>query len=119
MVENPSASAGDMSSTPGSGKSSGEENGNPLLYSCLENPMNRGAWWATVHGVAKESDMTERLNSGSSNSIGYHKPTGCCGECPPNHDVPFQGTDHPCTANNPVSCSVSLSPQDFINLFKF
>jgi len=36
----------------------GEETGNPLQYSCLENPMDRGAWQATVHGVAKESDMT-------------------------------------------------------------
>ena len=35
-----------------------EGNGNPLQYSCLENPMDRGAWWATVHGVAKESDTT-------------------------------------------------------------
>ena len=37
----------------------GEGNGNPLQYSCLENPINRGAWWATVHGVAKSRDMTE------------------------------------------------------------
>ena len=36
-----------------------EGNGNPLQYSCLENSMDRGAWWATVHGVAKELDMTE------------------------------------------------------------
>ena len=38
---------------PWSGRSPGEGNGNPLQYSCLENPMDRGAWWATVHGVAK------------------------------------------------------------------
>ena len=44
---------GDPGSIPGSGRSSGEGNGNPLQYSCLENPMDRGAWWATVHGVAK------------------------------------------------------------------
>jgi hypothetical protein len=43
----------------------------------------------------------------------------CLWELKPNDHTPFQGTDHPCTANNPESCSVSLSPQDFINLFKF
>ena len=43
--------AGDVSSTPGSGKPLRGGNGNPLQYSCLENPMDRGAWWATVHGV--------------------------------------------------------------------
>ena len=41
----------------------GEGNGNPLQYSCLENPMNREAWWATVHGVTKDLDMTEQLSS--------------------------------------------------------
>ena len=45
--------AGDLGLIPGSGRSPGEGNGNPLQYSCLENPMYRGAWWATVHGVAK------------------------------------------------------------------
>ena len=45
--------AGDLGSVPGSGRSPGEGNGNPLQYSCLENPMDRGAWWATVHGVPK------------------------------------------------------------------
>ena len=45
--------AGDTGSIPGSGRSPGEGNGNPFQYSCLESPMDRGAWWATVHGVAK------------------------------------------------------------------
>ena len=45
--------AGDLSSIPGSGQSPGEGNGNPLQYSCLENCMDRGAWRATVHRVAK------------------------------------------------------------------
>ena len=56
MVENPPANAGDLrdaGSIPGSGRSPGEGHGNPLQYSCLENPMDRGAWWATAHGVAK------------------------------------------------------------------
>ena len=45
-------------SIPGLGRSPGEGNGNPLQYSCLGNPRDRGAWWATVHGVSKELDMT-------------------------------------------------------------
>ena len=56
VVKTPPANAGDsrdMSSNPGSGRSPGGENGNPLQYSCLENPMDRGAWWATVHGITK------------------------------------------------------------------
>ena len=44
---------GDLGSIPGSGRSPGGGHGNPLQYSCLENPMDRGAWWATVHGVTK------------------------------------------------------------------
>ena len=44
---------GDLGSIPGSGSSPGEGNGNPLQYSCLENSMDRGAWWATAHGVTK------------------------------------------------------------------
>ena len=53
MVKNPFANAGDVSLIPGSGRCPGEGNGNPLQYSCLRNPVNRGAWWAIVHGVAK------------------------------------------------------------------
>ena len=52
-VKNPPANAGDMDSIPGLGRSRGEENGNPLQYSCLENPMDRRAWQATVHEVQR------------------------------------------------------------------
>ena len=48
-----SCNAGDLGLIPGLGRSSGGGHGKPLQYSCLENPMDRGAWWATVHGVAK------------------------------------------------------------------
>ena len=61
-VKASACNARDLSSIPGSGRSPGEGNGNPLQYSCLENPMDRGAWWATVHGVTKSrtrlSDFT-------------------------------------------------------------
>ena len=66
MVKNPSTNAGaarDTGLTPGLRRSPGEENGNPLQYSCLENPIDRGAWWATVDGIAKESDTTKQLNN--------------------------------------------------------
>ena len=49
-VKASACNAGDLSSIPGSGRSPGEGNDNPLQYSCLENPMDGGAWWATVHG---------------------------------------------------------------------
>ena len=61
VVKNSPANAGDAGSVPGSGKSPGEENGNPFQYSCLGNPMDRGTWVATVQEVAKESDMTQLL----------------------------------------------------------
>ena len=63
VVQNLPANAGDADLIPGLGRSPGEGNGNPLQYSCLENSMDRGAWWTTVHGVTKESDTTERLKS--------------------------------------------------------
>ena len=56
MAKNPPASAGDAGSIPGSGRSPREGNGNPLRYSCLENSMDRGAWWITVHEVRHDSD---------------------------------------------------------------
>ena len=58
MVKNSPVKAGKMGSTPGSGRSSEEGNGNSRQYSCPGNPMDRGAWWATVHGVAQELDLT-------------------------------------------------------------
>ena len=60
---------GDLGSIPGLGRSPGEGNGYPLQYSCLENPMDRGAWWATVHGVPKSriqlSDFTKLYINGN------------------------------------------------------
>ena len=61
VVKNPPANSGEVSCIPGSGRSPREGNGNPLQYSCLENPMDGEAWRATVHGGLKESDTTERL----------------------------------------------------------
>ena len=62
LIKNPPANAkdvGDMGSVPCSGRSPGGGCGNPLQYSCLQNPMDRGAWWATTMGGCKESDMTK------------------------------------------------------------
>ena len=53
MVKNPPPDAGDTDSVPGMGRSPGEGNGYTRQYSCLENPMDKGAWWATVHGATK------------------------------------------------------------------
>ena len=58
MVMTPPANAGDLDSILGLKRSPGGGKGNPLDYSCLRNPMDRGGWWAIVHGVAKELDMT-------------------------------------------------------------
>ena len=64
-VKASACNAGDLGSIPGSGRSPGEGNGNPLQYSCLENPMDRGVWWATVHGVAKSrTRLSKQLNLG-------------------------------------------------------
>ena len=56
MLKNLPVNAGDMGLVPGSGKSPGEENDNPLQFSCLGNPMDKGAWQAIIQGVTKESD---------------------------------------------------------------
>ena len=70
MVNNLPANTGDAADTgliPGSGRSPGVENDNPLQYSCLENSMNRGAWWITSPRGCKESDMTENTQHGYQN----------------------------------------------------
>ena len=61
VVKHSPANVGDSGLIPGSGRSPGEGNGNPLQYSCLGNPTGRGAWWATVHGVSKESETTKQI----------------------------------------------------------
>ena len=63
VAHNPPANAGDAGLIPGSGRSPGEGDGNPLQYSWLENPMDRGAWWATVHGVAKSQTQLNNNNT--------------------------------------------------------
>ena len=62
VVKNLPANAGDLGLIPGLGRFPGEGNGNPLQFSCLENPMHRRAWWATDHGAA-EAEITEQLNN--------------------------------------------------------
>ena len=66
MVKNPPADAGDVrsvSSIPGSGRSPGGRHSHPLQYSCLENPMDRGDWWAMVHGVSKSWTRLKGLST--------------------------------------------------------
>ena len=66
LVKNPSANAGDikdMGSSPGCGRSPGVEPGNPLQYLCLENPIDRGAWWATVHRVTKSQTRLKQYST--------------------------------------------------------
>ena len=77
MVKNLPANAGDtedMGSIPGLERFPGEGSGHPLQYSCLENSMDRGAWWTTVHGIT-ESDTTERAHV---HAASYHSTSSCC-----------------------------------------
>ena len=63
MVKASGYNSGDLGLIPVSGRSPGEGNGNPLQYSCLENPMDRGAWWAAVHGVTKSQTQLSNFTS--------------------------------------------------------
>ena len=74
VVKNPLANVGDIrdvGSIPGSGRSPGEGIGNPLRYSCLENPIDRGAWWAAIFGVTQSQTQLKRLSSSSSSGSNY------------------------------------------------
>ena len=70
--------AGDLGSIPGSGRSPGEGNGNPLQYSCLENPMDKGAWQATVHEVARVEHNLATKPSPPSNDLRNTMNKECC-----------------------------------------
>ena len=90
VFKNPPANAGDIRDTgsiPGLGRSSGGGNGNPLQYSCLENPMDRGAWWAMVHRIAKSWTQLKQL---STHTHPYpHSHTHICVYIyPPPHNSP-------------------------------
>ena len=76
-VKNPPANAEDIGLIPGLGRSPGEGNDNPLQYSCLENRMDRGAWWAAVHGVGKSQPWLSTMHMpvpGSHGSLFYDEP---------------------------------------------
>ena len=73
MVKNPPSNAGDVASIPGSGRFPGGWHGNPLQYSCLENPTDRGAWRAIVHGVTKSRTQLKRLSTHASKAEGLVK----------------------------------------------
>ena len=76
MVKNLPTNAGDAGSIPGLGRSLGGGNGNPLQYSCLENPMDRGVWHEAIHRVEKESDTTpamDRTSSGVAEPTSHHQ----------------------------------------------
>ena len=72
VVKNPPAKAGDVrnvGSVPGEGRSPGGGHVNPLQYSCLGSPMDRGAWWATVHGITKSQTRLKRLSTHSISNL--------------------------------------------------
>ena len=69
MVKNLPPNAGDTGSNPGLARSPGERKGSPLQYSCLGNPVDRGAWWAVIHGITKKPNTSQRI----SNNIGINK----------------------------------------------
>ena len=71
VMQETTCNEGDQGSTPGSGRSPGEGNGHPLQYPCLGNPMDRGAWWATLHGDARVGHDLARLSGLNSKFISH------------------------------------------------
>ena len=84
-IKDLSANAEDADSIPGSGRSPGGENGNPLQFSCLGNPMDRGAWWATVHEVEKEWDLNRYVRAYTHVGSGVYSKT--CNSSTYEHDL--------------------------------
>ena len=76
QVKASACKAGDTGSIPGLGRSLGEGNGNPLQYSCLENPRDREAWWAAVSGVSQSRTRLKQLSSSSSRGLLKGFPSG-------------------------------------------
>ena len=112
VVKNPPASAGntgDASSIPGSGRSPGGGNGNPLQYSFLENPMDRGAWQATVHGITKSQTWLGDWTQSTHTHISKHT----CNESQPDvmSEVTYGGYSTNVDSDLPISpCSPIWSP---------
>ena len=111
VVKNSPAKAGVAGLIPGSGRSPGEGSGNPLQYSCLENSMDRGAWWATVHGP-QQLDTTEQLNNNKFRLWGLSYASENVKQDPGLQSPDASSTHHlPDVTTKPVSRHCQLSPQ--------
>ena len=93
MVKNQPASAGDAGSFPGSGRYPAEGNSNPLQYSCLGNPMDRGAWWVTVHRVTVELATAEHAHTHHLRAKKLSKPAKMLGRTDGLKLYPVPGCD--------------------------
>ena len=108
--------AGDLGSVPGSGRSPGKGNDNPLQYSCLENPMDREAWWAIAHGVAKSRTRLSNFTSKGERCF----PGGSLVKNPPvnagdariSGSIPGLGRCPGVGNDNPLQCSCLENPMD-------
>ena len=102
--------AGDLGLIPGLGRSSGEENGSPLQYSCLKNPIDRGTWWATVHGVAKSWDTTDQLTLSLSHSPCSLEQHNCFLALPTTQPTSWVYTQPPRPPTSPSLGALSAAP---------